>query len=142
MTTLYKLSHCTYNTKYHIVWIPKYRKPVMISTAIQTRVKELLSGIAERYDMEVDTMEVEPDHVHLFILIPPTRSVTEAVNLLKGISSKKLRQEFREIKEMLWGSDFWAIGYFVTTVNDKTTSEMIRKYIKNQKTKAAQLRLF
>jgi len=138
---LYKTAHAVFNNKYHLVWIPKYRKPV-INKRIQDRLKQLFLGIAERYDFEIDTMEVEPDHVHLFVLIPPTIAVCEAVNLFKGISSRKIRQDFPEIDKVLWGADFWAIGYFSTTVNDRTTSQLIRNYIKSQKGRSKQLRLF
>lgn len=141
MGQLRKTAHSTYDTKYHIVWIPKYRNKVL-TTRIQNRLKQILMGVAERYDFPIDTMEAEEDHVHLFVTIPPTISVSQALNLFKGISSKMLREEFHEIDKLLWAAPLWAAGYFVSTVNDKTTAATIRQYIKTQKARSRQLKLF
>ena len=123
--------HAVYDLKYHIVWIPKYRK-IILSDEIATRLKEIFQGIAERYEFEIDTMEVMEDHVHLFISAPPRYSPSRVVQIMKSVSAKVVFQEFPEIREQLWGGELWNDGYFVRTTGDKVTSEVIRKYIRYQ----------
>ena len=83
-----------------------------------------------------------PDHVHIFLSFPPTISISEAVQILKGTSSMRLREEAPEVEQKTWGAPLWAQGYFASTVNDKTTSQTVRRYIQNQKKVEKQLELF
>lgn len=76
-------------------------------------------------------ISVQPDHVHLLIQLNPRNSVAEAVQILKGGSSRAIRKEFPELEEFLWGDSFWADGYFAETVG-QVDEEIIRKYIENQ----------
>jgi len=138
---LKKTSHATYVAKYHLVWIPKFRLPTL-GGAVGKRLKEILQGIAERYGWEIDTLEVVDDHVHLFVSFPPTICISEAVQVFKGVSAKRLNEEFPDIEKRIWGAPLWADGYFASTVNDRTTSQQIRKYIQNQKKEQKQLELF
>ena len=123
--------HAVYDLKYHLVWIPKYRK-IVLTEEIATRLKEIFQGIAERYEFEIDTMEVMEDHIHLFLSAPPRYSPSRVVQIMKSVSAKTIFQEFPEIKEQLWGGELWNDGYFVRTTGDKVTSEVIRKYIRYQ----------
>jgi putative transposase len=77
-------------------------------------------------------MEIKDDHVHLFLSAPPRYSPAEIVQVIKSISGKMVFREFPEIKKQLWGGEFWSDGYFVRSVGDKVTSEIIRRYIKYQ----------
>src|SRR5215471_12577405 len=79
--------------KYHVVWCPKYRRPVLVPP-VDRRLKELVKEVATEYGFLVREMEVMPDHVHLFVEADPTRSVAEIVNRFKGATSRFLRQEF------------------------------------------------
>jgi len=122
-----------YSIWYHIVFLPKYRRKVL-TNLIAKRLKEILVGIATEYGFLIDTMEVIEDHVHLFLSAPPRHSPAEVIQILKSISGIALRKEFwKELKKYLWGKEFWCDGYFVSTVNDSTTKDEIRKYIKEQK---------
>lgn len=141
MSQLKKTSHATYVAKYHLVWIPKFRIP-LLGSAVETRLKEILQGIAVRYGWEIDTMEVMPDHVHLFVSFPPTVSIAEAVQVFKGVSSRQLTEEFPDMEKRIWGAPLWTDGYFASTVNDHTTSQIIRRYIRNQKKQEKQLTMF
>lgn len=110
--------------------------------AVQEQLVEILHGIAERYGFEMDTLSVQEDHVHLFGSFPPTVSIARAVKIFKGVSSRQLRRVCPEIEEQLWGAAFWAPGYYVSTVNDRTTSQQIRRYIENQESAKDQPTLF
>ena len=96
------------------------------------RLKITFQEISERYEFEIDTMEVKDDHVHLFLSAPPRYSPARVVQIIKSISAKVVFKQFPEVKKQLWGGEFWGGGYFVWSVGDKVTSEIIRRYIKYQ----------
>jgi putative transposase len=131
MSPVKRTRHAVYDLKYHMVWIPKYRK-VLLKGSVAARLKEIFQGIAERYEFEIDTMEVMEDHVHLFLSAPPRYAPAEVVQIMKSVSGKMVFQEFPEIKEQLWGGELWNDGYFVRSTGDNVTSEVIRKYIRYQ----------
>jgi putative transposase len=112
-----------------MVWIPKYRK-MILKGDLAKRLKVVFQEIAERYEFEIDTMEVKDDHVHLFLSAPPRYSPARVVQVIKSISAKMVFKEFPEVKKELWGGEFWSDGYFVRSVGDKVTSDLIRRYIK------------
>ena len=97
-----------------------------------TRLKEIFREIAERYEFEIDTMEAMEDHVHLFLVVPPKYAPSRVVQIIKSISAKMMFREFPEIKKNLWGGELWNDGYFVRSVGDKVTADVIRKYIRYQ----------
>ena len=113
----------------------------ILGRSVEKRLKEILKGISQRYGFEIDTMEVTEDHVHLFVSFPPSVSIAQAVQIFKGVSAKRLKEEFPEMEKRVWGAPLWARGYFASTVNDRTTSETIRRYIMNQKKEQKQLKL-
>ena len=110
---------------------------------MQKRAEEIFREIAEHHEFEIDTLEVAPDHVHIFLSFPPRDSIARVVGMLKGISASVIFKEYPEVKKELWGGEFWEDGYFARTVGDKVTQEMIRKYIKHHRNpKAKQLKMF
>ena len=115
-----------YDTRYHLVWAPKYRKWVL-QGAIRQRVKELFEAIAGHHGFEIEEMEVDKDHVHLFLSFPPKYSIGQVVGLMKAVSAKEIREEFPEVRKQLWGGEFWEDGYFARTVGDKVTAAVIKK---------------
>lgn len=131
MSPIKRTSHAVYDLKYHMVWVPKYRK-MILGGELAKRFKMVFQEICERYEFEIDTMEVKDDHVHLFLSAPPRYSPAEIVQVIKSISAKMVFREFPEVKKELWGGEFWSDGYFVRSVGDKVTSEVIRRYIKYQ----------
>jgi putative transposase len=141
---LKRASHAVYDTKYHIVWAPKYRKWILRGD-IRERVKSLFEEISENHKFEIDTMEVAEEHVHIFLSLPPRYSISKVVGMLKSISGSMIFKEYPEGKKELWGGEFWEDGYFARTVGDKVTAEIIKKYIeyhrKEEKT-PNQLELF
>jgi REP-associated tyrosine transposase len=139
-----RASHCVYDTRYHLVWAPKYRKWVL-QGAIRQRVRELFCEIAGHHGFEIEELEVDKDHVHLFLSFPPKYSIGVVVGLLKAVSAKEIREEFPEVRKQLWGGEFWEDGYFVRTVGDRVTADVIKKYIRFHEAKkrgAEQLDLF
>jgi len=137
-----RTAHAAYDTAYHLVWSPKYRKHIL-KGALAARVEQMFTEIAEAYDITIDEMEVSPDHVHLFCSFPPRYSIAQVVGMFKSLSGRAVFREFPQVKRQLWGGEFWEDGYFARTVGDKVTAEMIRKYIQRQReAQDAQLDLF
>ena len=125
-----KTSHTTYDCKYHIVWVTKYRKKVLIGET-SLRVRELLRGICKENDVEIIRGHISNDHVHMFVSVPPHLAVSKLVQYLKGKSSRKLLQENKNLSKLFWGRHLWSRGYFVAT-SGNVTDEVIMEYIKNQ----------
>ena len=123
-------AHTKHRHMYHIVWIPKYRKRILKGN-IAGRIEELLRECAEVNKWEMHELNVQVDHVHMLVQLVPSISVSKAVQIFKGGSSKKIREEFPELEEFLWGKSFWADGYFSETVG-QVNINVIREYIKNQ----------
>lgn len=115
---------------YHIVWLPKYRKRVL-KGKLAGRIEELIRECAEINDWQVMELSVQNDHIHLMIQLKPSISVSKAVQLFKGKSSRIIRKEFPGLIEFYWGDSFWSDGFFVETVG-QVNMEKIREYIKAQ----------
>lgn len=123
-------SHTTHRLQYHLVWIPKYRKRVLRGP-LARRLYELLRQCAEFNNWQIGELNVQADHVHLLVQLPPKEAVAHAVQLMKGGTSRKIREEFPELDEFLWGDSLWADGYFAESVGQVAESR-IRLYIQNQ----------
>ena len=89
----------------------------------------MIGEICEAYDIEIQEMELMEDHIHLLVSFLPSRSIGEAVRIIKSLSGRGLFREFPGLKKRLWGGELWEDGYFARTVGDRITSEVIRKYI-------------
>ena len=118
-----------FNLSYHIVWCPKYRRPVLTGP-VDVRLRELLAEKTAELDMTIHAIEIMPDHVHLFVSSDPTRCVAEIVNRLKGASSRILRGEFPRLKSRL--PTLWSRSYYAGTVGH-VSEATVKKYIANQK---------
>lgn len=125
-----KTSHTTYDCKYHIVWITKYRKRVL-EGLLAERVRDLLRQICKENEVEIIKGHVSKDHIHLFVSVPPHLAISKLVQYLKGKSSYKIMQENKQVSRMFWGRHLWGRGYFVAT-SGNITDEVIMEYIKNQ----------
>ena len=126
-----RTKHAVYDLKYHLVWIPKYRKHILTGDVVGY-LKEVFNHIAEEYGFEIDTMEVVEDHVNIFLEAPPRYAPAKVVQIMKSISGRELFKKFPKIKKQLWAGELWNDGYFVRCVGDKVTADIIRKYIKYQ----------
>jgi len=125
-----KTAHSVYDLKYHIVWITKYRKPIL-HDAIGLRVRELIQQTCASLDVYIEKGHVAKDHVHLLVSVPPNIAVSELVQRLKGRSSRLMLQEFGDLKKAYWGQHLWARGYFVASTGN-VTDAIIAEYIEKQ----------
>ena len=131
--TLKRASHAVYDTVYHLVWCPKYRKKTFGDETIRERAEQLIKEISEEYGIEIEEMEVAIDHVHMLVSFPPKLSIGEVVRTIKSISARELFREFPRIKKRLWAGELWEDGYFARTVGDRMTRQIIDKYIKHHR---------
>jgi len=135
-------AHSVYDLKYHVVWAPKYRKRILIDEVAEA-ARDVFQQVAEAYDMEIDSLEVMEDHVHVFLSAPPRYSPARVVQILKSISAREIFARFPRIRRQLWGGELWEDGYFVRSVGDEVTVDAIRRYIRYQKrAKTVQLELW
>lgn len=117
------------NINYHIIWCPKYRRKVLVD-GVGARLKEVLVQIAEESGCTIETMEVMPDHIHIFLKGTPTIPIHLIVKNLKGKSSRILRTEFPHLKRRL--PCLWTRSYYCETIGC-INEETIKRYIENQK---------
>ena len=122
---------CVFNLGYHIIWCPKYRRKVLTSE-IEPRLKELLYEKAKALEISIETMEVMPDHVHLFVKATPAEAPQYIAAQLKGYTSRILRKEFVTLRKKL--PTLWTRSYYVESVGHISQST-IEKYINEQKNK-------
>jgi len=127
-------SHSRYNLKYHLVWITKYRRSFLIGE-IADRLQYILGEIAHEYGFNIIVQEVMPDHVHMLIEARPTDAPVRIVQILKSVSARKMREEFLNIiQKHIWKEGtLWAAGYYMASVADGVTTDVIKEYISNQR---------
>ena len=118
-----------FSLKYHIVWCPKYRRPVLVDR-VETRLKELVREIATTRDMTIHALEVMPDHVHAFIESDPRWAPAEIAAKFKAVTSRVLRAEFPALRSRL--PTLWSRSYFIASVG-AVSEATIRRYIEAQK---------
>ena len=118
-----------YNLGYHIIWCPKYRRKVLINE-IENKLKEIIITKCNELDCYVHELNIMPDHVHLFVKTKPTIAPHFLIQQIKGISSRILRNEFKELKRKM--PNMWTRSYFIESVGH-ISQEIIEKYIQEQK---------
>ena len=143
MTEIRKTKHAAYDLKYHFVWIPKYRKK-LLKGKVAKYIGKTFQRIADEYEWEIDEMSVQEDHVHMFLQVPPKYAPAGVVQIMKSISAREVFEKYPELRKQLWAGEFWSDGYFVRSVGDKVTAEMVKAYIRHQEEdgKPQQLRLW
>jgi putative transposase len=123
-------AHTKHCLRYHLVWIPKYRRR-LLTGGIAQRLQELLHQACFVNRWHIQELAIQPDHVHLLLQIHASDSLKDVMQRLKGGTSRMLRAEFPDLDEFLWGNSFWAQGYFAETVGT-TEEHVIRRYIRDQ----------
>ena len=113
---------------YHFIWCPRYRRKIL-KGEVEKRLREIISQVAMRLELEIIAIEVMPDHLRLFVNAPPTLSPHNIVAQLKGVSSHLMRREFPQIARM---PSMWTRSYFVSTAGN-VSSDTIQRYIEAQK---------
>ena len=124
-----KGKHCTFYHRYHVVWITKYRYKVLTG-AIRKRVREIIRQVCAENGVEIISGVLSSDHVHMFVSIPPSLSVSDFMRKVKGRSSHKVQMEFPVLKKRYWGRHFWGRGYFSTTTG-AITDDIVLQYLEN-----------
>ena len=125
---LRRAAHAVYDCQYHLVWTPKRRRAILHGP-VGTRLSELFVQIGQAYDIEIETLHVASDHVHLLCWFPPRLSISQAVTRLKSLSARGLFREFPDLGRRLYGGELWEGGYFVRTVGESLSGATIRGYI-------------
>ena len=128
-----KLSHSLYECKYHIVFCPKYRYKILQDEVKNFVVQQVYELSSQKDKIEVLELNVQADHVHLVVSIPPKYAVSQYMGLLKGKLALKLFDRFPYLRKRYWGQHVWSRGYCVSTVG--IDEELIRKYVKWQQQK-------
>lgn len=126
----YKSNHnVVYSCKYHVVWCPKYRRKGLVN-GVDIRLKKLIEEICGEYHIDIIEMEIMPDQIHLLMEVDPQLGIHKVVKLIKGRTSRVLRQEYVWLRSRL--PSLWTNSYFVSNVGGAPLS-VIKKYIENQK---------
>ena len=134
-----KSSHGLYDVKAHLVWITKYRYPVLKGPIAQ-RLRDLVKRICAANDTIIISGNVSPTHVHILVSYPPNLAISKLMQYIKGTASRKLQQEFPQLGKRYWGQHLWARGFFAVSTGNVTT-EMIENYIKNHKDEEDEFRV-
>ena len=131
MSPIKRTRHAVYDLKYHFVWAPKYRKQILKGDVAEF-VESTLRQIAAEYEWEIDELAVQPDHVHVFMQVAPRYAPAQVVQIMKSITAREVFEQFPQLRKRLWAGEFWGAGYFVRSVGDAVTAEIIRNYIRYQ----------
>ena len=123
------LSHSQWECKYHVVWIPKYRKKKLFS-GLRGELGKVFHTLATQKECKILEGHLRPDHVHILMSIPPKLSVSSAVGFIKGKSAIYIARNFSGRRRNFTGESFWARGFYVSTVG--LDEDLIRNYIKHQ----------
>jgi putative transposase len=131
MSAIKRTRHAVYDLKYHFVWTPKYRKNILRGDVAEF-MEATIRHIADEYEWVIDEMAVQPDHVHVFIQVSPRYAPAQVMQIIKSITAREVFEEFPRLRKQLWAGTFWGAGYFVRSVGDAVTAEVIRNYIRYQ----------
>lgn len=129
MSSYRSSAHVFLRCKYHLVWTPKYRYKILTG-AVGKELYRSIYILCNMKDCEILELNVQPDHVHLVVMIPPKLSISTLMGVLKGRTAIRLYNKFPHIRKKLWGNHFWARGYSADTVG--VNEEIIRRYVRHQ----------
>lgn len=130
MTEYWKGASTTHRLVTHLVFCPKYRRRVLIGK-IAKRIEQLFIQCCHMNKWQIFELGFDKDHLHLIIQTKPSESLAQVVQLLKGGSSRVIRQEYPDLDEFLWGDSFWGDGYFAESIGTKN-EKVMRAYVKRQ----------
>lgn len=132
MENNYRRTHTTVSLiKYHFVFCPRYRRKIFLRKDVEVRFKQLVREVCEELEITVIALECDTDHSHMLLNTLPTLSPTDIMAKIKGVTSKKLREEFPHLQHL---PSLWTRSYFVSTAGN-VSSETIRQYVEQQKTR-------
>jgi len=127
-----KTSHSSYKIRYHVVTAVKYRK-ALLNNEVEECIRETMKGISERYEIAIDEIGFDKNHIHIFCGAHPSMSPMRIMSIIKSITARKVFEAFPKLKKKeLWGGSFWSTGKYIGTVGEATNEKVVKRYIKNQ----------
>jgi putative transposase len=129
MKDISSLSHTRWECKYHIVFIPKYRRKALYYE-LRQYLGDIFRGLAAQRECQVEEGHLMPDHVHMLLSIPPKYSVSQVVGFMKGKSAISIARTYMGRRRNFSGQSFWARGYYASTVGHDEA--VVREYIRHQ----------
>ena len=131
--------HCAWQIHYHIVFPVKYRKS-LLDDEVTKIIQDTAVGIQERYEIEMEAIGTDKNHIHLLCGAHPKTSPGRIVQIFKSITAREIFRRKPQIRKDLWGGQFWSAGYYVGTVGERANWEIVEKYVKSQGTPKQDLR--
>ena len=132
--------HCAYQLHYHIVFPVKYREALLSEEIVQA-VKEIALEIQERYEIEMEQIGCDRDHIHVLCRAHPKYAPGQLVRVIKSITARELFKRFPKLRKELRGGELWADGYYVATVGERGGWDIVERYIRKQGAKPADVQL-
>jgi putative transposase len=132
--------HCAYDAHYHIVFPVKYRK-ALLDKAVTKTIKEIAIGIQERYEITMEQIGCDLDHIHLLCSFHPKYGGGKVVQIFKSITAKHLFKTYPSLKIDLWGGEFWSDGYYLATIGTGGDWRVVERYVRNQGKKPEDVQL-
>ena len=139
---LCRASHKVFRIKYHFVFCIKYRKDLFLEEKYIETIKKTCEEIQKRYYVKFETVGFDEDHVHFMLQSVPKYSASKIFQIVKSITAIKMFEDNKEIKEELYGGEFWSDEGYVATIGEGINADIIRDYIKKQGKKGEQLKLY
>lgn len=130
----YKLdrsAHSVYSLHYHLVVVIKYRRKALYDEVIRERLKQIVWSFAGEIGIEILAQEPAEDHLHVLFKAVPKTNLAKVVNIIKGVTARRLRQEFPKTKEFLWGDSFWPDSYFLASTG-QVSLDILMQYVESQ----------
>lgn len=128
-----KSCNAIFSLCYHLITVVKYRKKVFVQDEIISDLKSIIKNISDGYGVEIIEQECGEDHLHILFRAKPTLELTKYINILKGHSSRKIREKYKNfLKDKLWGDSFWSPSYFLATTGNVTV-DILKEYVENQR---------
>ena len=129
-----KGAHSVYSLYYHFIQVVKYRRKVFVNDKIVDFLKTKVREIAERFDVEVLSIECDKDHFHMIFKGTPVLKLTEFVNTVKTITSREIQRRFPDVKKVIWKGKLWSPSYFIAT-SGQVTLPVLMRYVESQEDK-------
>ncbi len=132
--------HCAYDAHYHIVFPVKYRK-ALLDEKVTIKIKQIAVGIQDRYEIVMEQIGCDKDHIHLLCSFHPKYGGGKVVQIFKSITAKEIFKAFPELRRDLWGGEFWSDGYYLATIGTRGDWSVVEKYVRNQGKKPEDIQL-
>lgn len=133
MKNLDKTGNAVFSLNFHFITVVKYRKKIFTNPEIIKDLKDCIEKVAEDFDVTIIEQECDDDHIHVLFKCKPTLVLTKFINIVKGYSSRKIREKHKDfLRDKLWGDSFWSPSYFLSTTGNVSLS-VLKRYVQSQK---------